>query len=312
MLNKTGGVIYAYRKLKGMTQEQLADMAGVSTVAVSKWERGVSMPDVEILCRLADYFDTTVDELLGRGNTAIKENERYTGEALEKFAIGEQLLKCSKISKEKGLLAMGEMLKDDGWNPFLKFSADFMLDMMQRRLRMEQIAELMQNYSKNEADSSNAQMITDVLLYITAGEQESTIREIIASHLGAAYRDKFVNTAEIKKLVRDEILERYETLERYNHAAACCPDTHLLDGIVELSDRDIQLILRNLDNQTLVSALCGASGKVCRKFLSNLSDRLLAFIDEDIRQYCGTEKEILAAQKNILEATVLFASPTVQ
>ena len=62
--NKIGGNIAALRKAKGLTQEQLADMLGVSAPAVSKWETGSSYPDISLLCPLARALGTNVDSLL--------------------------------------------------------------------------------------------------------------------------------------------------------------------------------------------------------------------------------------------------------
>ncbi len=53
------------RKLRELTQEQLADILGVSFQSVSKWERGEVYPDVELLPTIAEYFGITVDELMG-------------------------------------------------------------------------------------------------------------------------------------------------------------------------------------------------------------------------------------------------------
>lgn len=52
------------RKSKGYTQEQLAEILGVTAQAVSKWENDLSCPDIMILPTLAQKFDCTVDELL--------------------------------------------------------------------------------------------------------------------------------------------------------------------------------------------------------------------------------------------------------
>ena len=51
---------------KSMTQRQLAWHLRVSIQAVSKWERGRSYPDVELLIPIADLFAVTLDELFGR------------------------------------------------------------------------------------------------------------------------------------------------------------------------------------------------------------------------------------------------------
>lgn len=53
------------RKMKDLTQEQLADYMGVSPQAVSRWETGATSPDISALPMLAELFNITVDELLG-------------------------------------------------------------------------------------------------------------------------------------------------------------------------------------------------------------------------------------------------------
>lgn len=58
--------IASLRKETGLTQQQLADSLNVSSAAVSKWENGASTPDIDTLCAIADYFNLSMDELLGR------------------------------------------------------------------------------------------------------------------------------------------------------------------------------------------------------------------------------------------------------
>ena len=62
--SQLGANIVAYRKRIGLTQAKLAEQLNYSDKAVSKWERGESIPDVLTLVQLAELFDTTVDELL--------------------------------------------------------------------------------------------------------------------------------------------------------------------------------------------------------------------------------------------------------
>jgi len=63
---KLGLTISKLRKEKGMTQEELAEKVNVSAQAVSKWENDISMPDISVLPVLAEIFDVSIDELLGR------------------------------------------------------------------------------------------------------------------------------------------------------------------------------------------------------------------------------------------------------
>ena len=82
-----GANIAAYRKRLRMTQAGLAEKLNYSDKAVSKWERGESVPDVLILCQLAELFEITVNDLVVDPN-ALPENpgavERVMGIAVEK------------------------------------------------------------------------------------------------------------------------------------------------------------------------------------------------------------------------------------
>ncbi|MBR5426788.1 MAG: helix-turn-helix transcriptional regulator [Clostridia bacterium] len=57
--------IRSLRKQRKLTQEQLAEVLGVTTGAVYKWEAGLSVPDIALIVEMADFFDTSVDALLG-------------------------------------------------------------------------------------------------------------------------------------------------------------------------------------------------------------------------------------------------------
>lgn len=53
------------RKTKGLTQDELAVRLNVVRQTISKWEKGLSVPDAEMLIKIADIFEIPVSELLG-------------------------------------------------------------------------------------------------------------------------------------------------------------------------------------------------------------------------------------------------------
>ncbi|MBO4886777.1 MAG: helix-turn-helix transcriptional regulator [Firmicutes bacterium] len=57
--------IRKYRKERKLTQETLAEILGVTTGAVYKWESGMSIPELDLIVKMADFFDVSVDALLG-------------------------------------------------------------------------------------------------------------------------------------------------------------------------------------------------------------------------------------------------------
>lgn len=61
---KIGGFLKELRKAKGVTQEQLAEILGVSGRTVSRWETGSNMPDLDILIQITDYYGVEIREVL--------------------------------------------------------------------------------------------------------------------------------------------------------------------------------------------------------------------------------------------------------
>ena len=70
---KIGGYIQHLRKAAGLTQSELAEKLGISFQAVSKWEKGDTLPDTGLLLELCDILGTTVDKLLNGGTIALKD-----------------------------------------------------------------------------------------------------------------------------------------------------------------------------------------------------------------------------------------------
>ncbi len=73
-----GANIREHRVKKGLTQEQLAYHLGVSSQTVSRWENGTTYPDIVMLPILADYFDISIDTLMGYAKEcAAEEREQF-------------------------------------------------------------------------------------------------------------------------------------------------------------------------------------------------------------------------------------------
>ena len=94
---KFAEIFKSLRKDKELTQEQLAEVLGVSPQIVSRWENGVSQPSLELLPTIASYFDTSVDTLLGIV-TPVKK----------------QKVLCFQFRDEKSQNAINEYL-ESGW-----------------------------------------------------------------------------------------------------------------------------------------------------------------------------------------------------
>ena len=78
---KIGKFITECRKQKQLTQLQLADKLGITDKAISKWERGIAMPDTSIMLELCDILCISVNELLN-GEMINMENSNEKNEQL--------------------------------------------------------------------------------------------------------------------------------------------------------------------------------------------------------------------------------------
>jgi transcriptional regulator with XRE-family HTH domain len=89
MNNTIGSKISTFRKQKGFTQDELAEMLGVSPQAVSKWENDISCPDIMLLPQIAEVFETTTDDLL---STKPKQETRFVQDGQRK-SLDEMMFK---------------------------------------------------------------------------------------------------------------------------------------------------------------------------------------------------------------------------
>ena len=95
---KTGSLIAAIRKEQNRTQRDLANELGVSSAAISKWERGVGFPDVSLVEPLAESLGITIAELF-KGER-IEENVDHEYESLLSDVVK---VSADELSRKKRL-----------------------------------------------------------------------------------------------------------------------------------------------------------------------------------------------------------------
>lgn len=95
-----GNTIKNLRKEKDITQDELADILGVSYQSVSRWETGICYPDMELIPILADFFGVTVDMLFGINETMKEQKiEEYLLSFQEAISKG-KVYECIAIARE--------------------------------------------------------------------------------------------------------------------------------------------------------------------------------------------------------------------
>ncbi|MBE6566564.1 MAG: helix-turn-helix transcriptional regulator [Ruminococcaceae bacterium] len=91
---KIGKFIADCRKQVNLTQMQLAEKLGITDKAVSKWERGIAMPDTSIMLELCDILHISVNELLCGEKISMENNNQKNEELM--LAMAKELEKKSK------------------------------------------------------------------------------------------------------------------------------------------------------------------------------------------------------------------------
>ena len=96
------------RKKTNLTQKEVADAVGITFQTYSYYETGRTNPTPEMLCKLADFFGVTVDELLGR--TA----QLFDDARVPKTEVQELFDRLNVAEQERALGYMERMLEERG------------------------------------------------------------------------------------------------------------------------------------------------------------------------------------------------------
>ena len=103
--------IATLRKERGLTQEQLGKMVGVSSQAVGKWEKG-GAPDVELLPALSDILGVTVDALFGRTESSREDMEEVVGRYIASLPKDKRLERLISLMRKAMLTGCIDEITD--------------------------------------------------------------------------------------------------------------------------------------------------------------------------------------------------------
>lgn len=104
------------RTSRHLTQAEVCAVVGITTQVYSRYERGEHEPDYKTLCKLADFFGVTVDELLGRAPQLFDDARVKRPEIMELYELMTPQQQSNLINYARGMLAASA--PDEGAVPF--------------------------------------------------------------------------------------------------------------------------------------------------------------------------------------------------
>ena len=154
-MQKTGKYIVKLRKGKGWTQQQLAEQLSVSPQAVSKWETGESVPDIDILDKISMIFDVTIDSII---------KAQDFGNLVFEFGIG--ILPYIDMSKADNLIQQVSKYHEIVEFPPIRFKDNVELRDMQYRIILNDVIMADNNLEYVEEKIRIDEMLSYIKLYI--------------------------------------------------------------------------------------------------------------------------------------------------
>jgi hypothetical protein len=179
------------RKQVGMSQELLAEKIGVSRQAVTKWETGAGIPDIDNMVSISNLFNISIDELICNKRTTLKTSE-YLFESITEYDI-------DKIKSYDMKFGGAEKFVLSGYNG--------------EKIRVRLVSNLLstlQNDFKVKIDDSRKRIDVDVKRYnsvteATAKETVSIFVEIPTSYISHIECEVNAKSVEIRSLECDNI-----------------------------------------------------------------------------------------------------------
>lgn len=171
-----GNNLKQLRLQRGLTQEQVADIFGVSAQAISRWENNTSYPDITLLPGLAIYYNTSVDAIVGMDEIRKEEALRQIHTEINELVRDNQIDEAVSLIRESlkiypnnsGLLmSLGETLAHESDNPVATREA---ISIAERILQSEDV-------SMKAKGTTSANLL---FLYLKDGRDEKA-KELIRS-----------------------------------------------------------------------------------------------------------------------------------
>lgn len=182
----TGEKIATLRKRKNLTQEQLAEMLGVSRQSVSRWEMDLAFPETEKLIRLSKLFSCSIDFLLSEGlRMNMQDNSRVTADS------------CAEFIRECGYFFLATSVEDQPrLRPFGMICSDGELLYMVTDKRKSVYSDLKQN-AKVELASYNVTTGKWIRISGAAEEDDTNVSRELALSAYPILRRRYPEGQEI-------------------------------------------------------------------------------------------------------------------
>ena len=135
-----GQNIATFRKEKNITQEALAEICGVSSQAVSKWENDISCPDITLLKTIARTFGISVDELMDDGEGPVTRLSEQTSTSNKMLRIRVLSADGDKVNVNLPLALIELFLSNEGIASGISFGGN--MDEAFKKIDFKQIYNL--------------------------------------------------------------------------------------------------------------------------------------------------------------------------
>ena len=275
---KIGEKIRALRLQQKMTQEQLADRLGVSYQSISRWENGITYPDIEFLPAIANYFSVSLDYLMGQDDIE------------KRRAIKKQINRIANMSEndEDELIELIRNCRREKENSEYFENICYSLRYSPLHKNTKVIEELRKSKDVFFEECEDASIRSRALGYYSSLEEESHVKTLLDRYSSdqTTARDFLLKE---RYLFRDEFDCFESARQRYLHKQIA----YLIDGDISLwrdSSKPMDAKYTVYENDIKLSLL----HSICREnsenecFIGNVAD---VFVEQRIyigmRQACA-------------------------